>query len=257
MRTAVRTELTSADRLVSAALDFVMHHENAMDIRNAFPKCTEIEDGDPAVGLAGRGPCDPEDQNPCDACFVRFSALARYRSALRARQNAKDRMIRAARRVRTFGNANPGRHLMPTLTPVELQSWIEKRTAEPAAESNLHLWDWQAMIDLKARLAETEARRQESFAFYEDARRQIETLQKECARLSAASVESEKDLSQSSRLSIAWMEPSKSAEAERDQWREAHDEQIRLNLIDKAELVRLREALVDIRKQLADAQTYL
>ena len=36
------------------------------------------------------------------------------------------------------------------LTPVELQSWIEKRTAESSAESNLHLWDWQVMRHLKA-----------------------------------------------------------------------------------------------------------
>ena len=36
------------------------------------------------------------------------------------------------------------------LTTAELEAWIEKRTAESAAESNLHLWDWQAMRHLKA-----------------------------------------------------------------------------------------------------------
>ena len=44
------------------------------------------------------------------------------------------------------------------LTNAELEAWIDKRTAESSAESNLHLWDWQAMRHLKAerdRLRET------------------------------------------------------------------------------------------------------
>src|ERR1017187_3338003 len=36
------------------------------------------------------------------------------------------------------------------LSTAELEAWIEKRTAESSAESNLYLWDWQAMQHLKA-----------------------------------------------------------------------------------------------------------
>ena len=63
------------------------------------------------------------------------------------------------------------------LTTAELEAWIEKRAAESSADSNLHLWDLQAMRHLKA--------------------------ERDCLRL------------------------------ESEQWRESHDEQIRLNLLDK------------------------
>jgi hypothetical protein len=150
------------------------------------------------------------------------------------------------------------------LTPDELQSWIEKRASVNAEWTNLHLWDHQAMCYLKA----------------------------ERDRLSA---ESSKDTSPARRLAVDWTERAKASDAnakrfyeqserrlryitecqqllgthdnlqtaiekliqERDQWCEAYDEQIRLNLLDKAELVRLRETLAEVRKQLAEAQTYL
>jgi uncharacterized coiled-coil DUF342 family protein len=143
------------------------------------------------------------------------------------------------------------------LTPDELEDWIAKRTAESAESTSLHLWDWQAMCHLKAErdrltdkadaceklitvatiagdlllsraknaeaeLAETEARRQESFAFYEDARRQIASLQS---------------------------------------WRQEALAQIR-TLTERRDEVKverdcLRDTLADVRKQLADAKQYL
>jgi hypothetical protein len=36
------------------------------------------------------------------------------------------------------------------LTSAELESWIAKRVAESAAETGLHIWDWQALRHLKA-----------------------------------------------------------------------------------------------------------
>jgi hypothetical protein len=95
------------------------------------------------------------------------------------------------------------------LTPDELEDWISKRTAQSAAETGLHVWDWQAMCRMKAELAETEARRQESFAFYEDARRQIASLQS--------------DLKQSTRVGVTWMERAKTAEADLDIWKAKPD----------------------------------
>ena len=43
------------------------------------------------------------------------------------------------------------------LTPKELEDWISKRTAESAAETGLHIWDWQAMCHLKAERDELRA----------------------------------------------------------------------------------------------------
>ena len=163
---------------------------------------------------------------------------------------------------------------MPTLTTEELASWIEKRTATPAAESNMHLWDWQAMCHLKAeltaikksvadhggpdghidwlegrseRLTDVEAERAKASdanakRFYEQSERRLRYIT-ECQQL----------LGTHDNLQTAI----EKLIQERDQWCEAYDEQIRLNLLDKAELVRLRETLAEVRKQLAEAQTYL
>ena len=173
------------------------------------------------------------------------------------------------------------------LSTAELEAWIEKRTAESSAESNLYLWDWQAMQYLKAerdRMRERLTAAEESKIRLQwdldtaNARNEMDELAEELAALKTPpDVECWKRL-----VTIAYAEGGDGAlqieritaeynraKAESEQWREAHDEQIRLNLIDKAELVLLRETLADIRKQhaqtyladirkqLADAQTYL